>query len=116
MKMKSAMKAKKMSSMKMKKSMAKKAMKSMKKRAMKKTAKTYKSKQGAKNAVFSGKIMKTKAGRVVSKKLSAKGKASKWMKAVVAARKALGIKGFQIIGGKSAKGQQLLKKARSLYK
>lgn len=58
----------------------------------------YKSKQGAKAAVFAGKIMKTKggkgketlmknkAGRVVSKKLSAKGKASKWMKAVVAAR------------------------------
>ena len=125
--MKSAMKAQKMSSMKMKKT-AKKAMKSMKKRAMKKTAKTYKSKQGAKNAVFSGKIMKTKGGkgkdtlmknkrgRVVSKKQSAKGKASKWMKAVAAARKALGIKGFQIIGGKSAKGQQLLKKSRSLYK
>merc|ERR1719421_574502 len=103
--------------MKMKKSMKAMVMKkAMKKRAMKKTAKSYKTVQGAKTAVFKGKIMKTKGGlsastlmknkhgRVVSKKLSAKGKASKWMKAVAAARKALGIKGFQVVGGKSAKG------------
>ena len=110
---------------------AKKAMKSMKKRVMKKTAKSYKSVQGAKRAVFEGKIsktkggkgkstlMKNKAGRVVSSKRSAlakKGKLAKWTKACAAARKALKITGFQAIGGKSAKGQALLKKARSLYK
>merc|ERR1711942_150806 len=61
-------------------------------------------------------LTKNKHGKIVSKKLSAKGSKSKFPKAVVAARKALGIKGFCPIGGKTAKGQALLKKARSLYK
>merc|ERR1712196_212034 len=122
--MKSAMKA----SMKMKKSM--KAM-VMKKRAMKKTAKSYKTTAGARAAVFSGKIMKSKGGlkkeaftksktgKIVSKKASANGKKaykriSKWTAAVQKARKALGYKGFVPVGGKSGKGAALLKKARSL--
>merc|ERR1719335_217159 len=125
--MKSAMK-----SMKMKKSMMVKKM-AMKK-AMKKTAATYKTSAGARRAVFSGKLMKSKGGlkkeaftksktgNIVSKKASANGKKIyakyllKWNKAVAAARKAMGVKGFQAVGGKSAKGQALLKKARSLYK
>ena len=57
-------------------------------------------------------LIKNKNGRIVSKKLSAKGKASKWIKAVTAARKALGVKGFVVI----KKGSALYKKARSLYK
>merc|ERR1719262_733866 len=93
----------------MKKSMAKKAMKSMKRRAMKKSAASYKSKRGALTAVFKGKIMKskgglkkdalmkTKSGKVVSKKMHLRGKASKWIKAVNAARKALGVKGIVAI-------------------
>merc|ERR1719222_1328596 len=97
MKMKKSMKA-------MKAMKAGKAMKSMKKRAMKKSAKAYKTKAGAMRAVFTGKIgaskgglkkdalIKNKNGRIVSKKMSARGKASKWIKAVTAARKALGIK------------------------
>ena len=82
MMMKSAMKA-----MKMKKSMKAMVMKkAMKKRAMKKTAKSYKTTSGARAAVFSGKIMKSKGGlkkeaftksktgKIVSKKASANGK------------------------------------------
>merc|ERR1712112_282936 len=40
----------------------------------------------------------------------------KWFNAVKAARKSLGITGFCPVGGKSAKGQALLKKVRSLAK
>merc|ERR1719356_1858913 len=102
---------------KMAKAMAKKTMK----RSMKK--KVY-SKRYIKVAVFKGKakatvggvkkegLIKNKHGRVVSKKMSAKGKASKWIKAVMAARKALGVKGFSAI----KKGSALYKKAKSLYK
>ena len=42
-------------------------------------------------------LVKNKHGKVVSKKMMAKGKANKWIKAVTAARKALGIKGFAVI-------------------
>ena len=61
-------------------------------------------------------LTKNKSGRVVSKKRSAQGKKSAWMQAVKAARAALKIKGFAVVGGKTAAGQALLKKARSLYK
>merc|ERR1712029_969165 len=66
-------------------------------------------------------LMRNKDGRVVSKKMHAQGKkayknVAKFANAVKAARKALGIKGFVPIGGKTSKGQALLKKARSLYK
>jgi len=40
----------------------------------------------------------------------------KFAAAVKNARKALGIKGFVPIGGKTARGQALLKKAKSLMK
>merc|ERR1712159_631542 len=119
MKKAAAMK-KSMKSMKM----AKKAMKSMKKRAMKKSAKSYKTVAGANRAVWSGKItktkgglakgslMKSKSGKIVSAKKSALGKKNKWVKACIAARKALGVKGFAVI----KKGSALYKKAKSLYK
>merc|ERR1712212_765832 len=61
-------------------------------------------------------LTKNKHGRIVSKRLSAKSQRSKFPKVMIAARKALNIKGFCPIGGKTAKGQALLKKARSLYK
>merc|ERR1711991_839885 len=118
--------------MMMKKSMAKKTMKTsmkmMKSMGMKKKAmKVYKF---AKAAVWKGKIVKTvgglkkdslvksKSGKIVSKKLSLKGKklytkyGSKWMAAVSKARKALGIKGFVAI----KKGSAFYKKAFSFYK
>merc|ERR1719231_1299000 len=103
-------------------------MKVMKKKAMKKTAKSYKTVKGSYKAVFTGKItstkgglkksslMKLKSGKIVSSKKHALGKKSKWMAAVAKARKELKIKGFQIIGGKTAKGQAFLKKAKSFYK
>merc|ERR1719313_3275802 len=82
------------------------------------SGKLMKSKGGLKKEAFT----KSKTGKIVSKKASANGKKIyakyllKWNKAVAAARKAMGVKGFQAVGGKSAKGQALLKKARSLYK
>merc|ERR1711911_312804 len=91
--------------------------------------------RGAKARVFAGQkektasglkksqLMRNKEGKVVTKKKSAQGKKAyqknglaKWNKACMQARKALGIKGFQTVGGKTPKGQALLKKARSFYK
>merc|ERR1712018_788007 len=88
--------------------------------------------RGAKARVFRGSkaatggglkksdLVKNKNGKVVSKKSSARAKKAyqknglaKWTKACQQARKSMGIKGFQAVGGKSAKGQALLKKARS---
>merc|ERR1712173_351632 len=65
-------------------------------------------------------LTKNKNGKIVSKASSAAGnKAYKhisgWTKACQAARKALGIKGFCIIGGKTAQGKALYAKAKSLY-
>ena len=65
--------------------------------------------------------MKNKRGKVVSRKASAAakkrgGRIARWGVATSKARKALGIKGFCPVGGKTAKGQALLKKVRSLYK
>merc|ERR1719468_989280 len=103
----------------------------MKKKAMK-VSKIAKGKR-AKASVFAGtkektktgltksSLTKSKTGKIVSKKASAAGKRnykniSGWTKAVMAARKALAIKGFCAIGGKSAQGKALLAKARSIYK
>merc|ERR1712126_78277 len=115
----------------MKKSMS--GMKGMKRKAMKKSV-VAKGKR-AKSSVFRGTkartsgglkksdLTKNKNGRIVSKKRSALGKKvyqknglGKFTKAVQNARKALNIKGWCPVGGKTAKGQALLKKARSLYK
>merc|ERR1712224_290852 len=66
-------------------------------------------------------LVKSKSGKIVSKKASANGKKaykriSAWTSAVAKARKALGIKGFVPVGGKTTKGQAFLKKAKSFYK
>lgn len=100
-------------------------------KAMKKAMKTSIIAKGkrAKSAVFRGskvktvggltkdKLMKNKNGRIVSKKKAAVGKKSfgAWNAAVAAARKALGIKGFCAVGGKSAQGKALHAKAKALY-
>merc|ERR1719356_644213 len=87
----------------------------------------------AKSSVFSGRKQKTiggltkdsltknKNGKVVSKKASARAKKAyakssikAWADAVKAARKALGVKGFVAIGGKSASGRALYAKAKSI--
>merc|ERR1719205_374171 len=121
--------AMKMSMKKMKMAMAMKM--AMKKMAMKKSV-IAKGKR-AKVAVFLGTKVKTasglkksdlkknKNGKIVSVKRSASGKKaykriSGWTAACAKARKALGIKGFCIIGGKTARGKALYAKAKSFYK
>merc|ERR1712066_711908 len=66
-------------------------------------------------------LIKNKFGKVVSKKASARRKVAykgskleKWGKANQQARKALGLKGFVAIGGKTAGGKALYAKAKSL--
>merc|ERR1719229_338020 len=65
-------------------------------------------------------LMKNKNGKVVSKKYSARSKRAfahtiqAWSNAVKAARKALGVTGFVCVGGKSAAGQALYAKAKSI--
>merc|ERR1719507_173715 len=61
-------------------------------------------------------LTKNKSGKVVSKKMRARGLKNRWAQACGAARKALKVKGFCPIGGKSAAGKALLAKARSLHK
>merc|ERR1719221_1530893 len=87
----------------------------------------------AKSSVFSGrkaktqggltkdKLVKNKAGRVVSKAMSARAKKAfatstlkAWADAVKKARKELGLTGFVAIGGKSAAGKALYAKAKSI--
>merc|ERR1712202_50682 len=57
-------------------------------------------------------LKRNKSGRVVSKKRSAHSKKSAWIAAIAKARSALKIKGFCPIGGKTAQGKALLKKAK----
>merc|ERR1712226_1285112 len=67
-------------------------------------------------------LTKSKSGKIVSKKQSARGKKvyakylSKWTSSVAKARKALGVKGFAAVGGKTKAGQALYAKAKSFYK
>merc|ERR1719401_1416210 len=89
----------------------------------------------AKSSVFRGtkektsggltkdKLVKSKRGKVVSKKSSAAArkkyagsKFQAWIKATQQARKALGIKGFAAVGGKSAQGKALYAKAKAIFK
>ena len=102
---------------------AKKAMKSMRRRRAKKVSKIGRkwqvfkgTREKSKGGLKKADLMKNKHGKVVSKKMSAKGKKSKWMATVQKARSALRVKGFQAVGGKSKAGQELLRKARSFYK
>merc|ERR1712173_280069 len=86
----------------------------------------------AKQAVFSGRkvrtsggltkdsLVRSKTGKIVSKKASlrakrvfATGKLRVWAAAVKKARGALGIKGFVPVGGSSAGGKALLAKVKS---
>merc|ERR1712061_394294 len=68
------------------------------------------------------KLVKSKTGKIVSKAKSQAGKKryasgiGRWTAAVQAAKKALGIKRFVAVGGKSAQGKALHAKAKSLYK
>ena len=122
MKKKAAMKVmKKKAAMKvMKKKAAMKAMKArraMKKKSIIATGRLAKVMvlRGSKGRTVGGlkatDLIKNKNGKVVSKKLSAKGKKSPWIAAVKKARAALKIKGFCAI----KKGTPLYKKAKEFY-
>merc|ERR1712224_835932 len=111
--------------------MGKAAMKKSMKKAMKKSNKVSKIAKGkfARSVVFRGRkqktqtgltkdnLVKSKSGKIVSKKASAHAKkmyassrVKAWANAVKSARKALGYKGFVAIGGKTAKGKALYAK------
>jgi len=87
----------------------------------------------ARAAVFKGKkaktvggltkatLIKSKSGKIVSKAASARGKRmfaqsalKKWSVAFQQARKALGIKGFCAVGGKTAEGKALHAKVKAI--
>merc|ERR1711972_357771 len=108
-------------------------MKGMKRRAMKKSV-IAKGKRG-KVSVFKGTkvktvgglkksdLMKNKSGKIVSAKASAAIKKTKqfkkisaWGAATSKARKALGVKGFVPVGGKTSQGKALYAKTKSFYK
>merc|ERR1711913_203820 len=66
-------------------------------------------------------LVKSKSGKIVSKDASARAKKNwagsalkKWGDACKQARKALGIKGFCAVGGKSAQGKALYAKAKAI--
>ena|ERR1719194_345933 len=103
---------------------AMKAMRAMKKKAVSKIAKGKLAKlvvfRGTKAKTSSGlsktDLIKNKNGKIVSKKMSAKGKKAYahikgWTVAVQKARKALGVKGFVAV----KKGTPLYKKAKELF-
>merc|ERR1712151_1192798 len=80
--------------------------------------------RGTKEKTASGltkdKLVKNKRGKVVSKKQSAAGKRSysaikMWTESVVAARKALNLKGMVIINGSKLEGKALYAKAKAIY-
>merc|ERR1711953_1403620 len=69
------------------------------------------------------KLTKNKSGKIVSKAASARAKKNfgnsalkAWCEATRAARKALNLKGFVPVGGKTATGKALYAKAKSLLK
>ena len=98
---------------------AMKAMRAMKKKTVSKIAKGKMAKvmvfRGSKEKTVGGmtasSLTKNKHGKVVSKKLSLRGKKSPWIAACNRARKELKIKGFAVI----KKGTPLYKKAKELY-
>jgi hypothetical protein len=66
-------------------------------------------------------LIKNKNGKIVSRRASSNAKKNykriqKWTAALQKARKALNIKGFQAVGGKTARGKALLAKTRSFFK
>merc|ERR1719453_2243414 len=102
---------------------AMKAMKAMKKKAVSKIAKGKFAKalvfRGSKvktaSGLTKGDLLKNKAGKIVTKKQVAKGKAlyakyaKNWISALMKARKTLGVKGFAAV----KKGTPLYAKAKS---
>merc|ERR1740129_2418465 len=107
----------------MKKAAAMKAMKAMKakKGAMKAMKKARKANTAS--GLTKANLLKNKSGKIVSKSRSQNSKKAyansaikKWAEAMKAARKALNLKGFVPMGGKTAQGKALYAKAKSLLK
>merc|ERR1712124_158659 len=98
---------------------AMKAMKAMKKKTVSKIGKGRMAEamvlRGSKVKTVGGltakDLTRNKHGKIVSKKMSAKGKKSPWIQAVQKARKALKITGFSAI----KKGTPLYAKAKEFY-
>merc|ERR1719397_1128425 len=117
--MKKAMKAKKASAV-MKKAMKTKRVSIVAKGSRAKASVFSGRKEKTSGGVTKAGLVKNKSGRVVSKKMSAQGKKvysrtiKAWADATKAARKALGVKGFVPVGGKSAAGRALYAKAKAL--
>ena len=103
----------------MKAAKAMKAMKAMKAKRVSKIAKGKRARavvfNGTKEKTYTGlkktDLMKTKTGRIVTKKAHAAGKRNPWAWAVWWAYKALGIKGFQAL----KKGSPLYTKAMEFH-
>merc|ERR1711979_153512 len=81
------------------------------------------SKEKTSGGMTKAKLVKNKHGKIVSRAASLRAKKSfassglkAWCDAVKAARKALNIKGFVSVGGKTATGKALYAKAKSLLK
>merc|ERR1712161_32879 len=108
-------------------------MKAMKKKAMKKsiiaTGKLAKAmvlrgfKEKTSGGLKKDSLRKNKSGKIVSKNMSDRGRKNyagsalqQWAKACQVARKDLGLKGFQPVGGKTATGRALYAKTKALYK
>merc|ERR1719221_1829242 len=115
-----AMKAKVMKAMKKKKAM-KKSIIARGKMAKAMVLRGSKAKTGG--GLKKENLKKNKAGKIVSKKASESSKKryagsalQKWGKAVAQAKKELNLKGFVIVGGKSAQGRALYAKAKAIYK
>merc|ERR1719265_2097185 len=97
-----------------------KAMKAMKKKTVSKIGRGRMAKamvlRGSKAKTVGGltakDLTRNKAGKIVSKKASAQGKAHPWIIACKKARAALKVKGFTAI----KKGTPLYKKAKEFYK
>ena len=110
------------------KSAMKGTMKSMKAKRVSKIAKGRLGRaqvlRGTKEKTASGltkdKLVKNKRGKIVSRKASAAGKKrysaiKMWTESVVAARKALNLKGFVIVNGPKPEGKALYAKAKAIY-
>ena len=122
--------AKAMKAMKvMKKKAAMKAMKAMKKKTVSKIARGRAAKamvlRGTKEKTVGGMtakdLFKNKRGKIVSRKQSSSAKKrftntlGPWCSALTKARKALNLRGFVAVNGKTAQGRALYAKAKSFY-
>merc|ERR1712032_1203513 len=79
------------------------------------------SKQKTTGGLTKDSLIRNKRGKIVSKRASAAGRRSfknieGWVESVVVARKALQMKGFVAINGKSLQGKALYVKSKSLCK